>query len=89
MDGIQQRHGIMQIKMAIRKNTKTIKNVRNFCFLYDLTSRKASNMHKKNKSPVHDQINAGMILAGGDDTVNIDYSLIMKIWKSEQWLLDW
>ena len=44
---------------------------------------------KKHKSPGCDEICGEMILAGGEEAIDIYYTLIKKIWTSEKWPLDW
>lgn len=49
----------------------------------------AIKMLKKNKSPGHDQIYAEMIMAGGEEAIDVYHLLINRIWTTEKWPLDW
>ena len=44
---------------------------------------------KKHKSPGCDEICGEMIVAAGDEAIDLYYTLIKKIWLTEQWPLDW
>ena len=44
---------------------------------------------KKHKSPGCDEICGEMILAAGEEAVDIYHTLIKKIWQTEKWPLDW
>ena len=50
---------------------------------------KAIRALKKHKSPGCDEICGEMILAGGEEAIDIYFILIKKIWTSEKWPLDW